>query len=183
MAHSPSPSNLERKQPALVSKALPGSDELVSVLQRTASCGVADSYRLSRFRPASLSVNVPSPTHFLSSMEAVGNSITTERASPAPMLTTGTSASLFSVSPQFCFFDKHRRRSGERACSNRMVGGGGGSVWDAATSLRGTSSLSHRSSLLLMPPVHQAQLSNPPSITSPVTGGCASIPCLFPLFL
>ncbi|KAL5969822.1 Microtubule-associated serine/threonine-protein kinase 3 [Taenia solium] len=175
VAHSPSPSNLERKQPALVSKALPSSDELVSVLQRTASCGVADSYRLSRFRPASLSVNVPSPTHFLSSMEAVGNSVSTERASPAPVLTTGASASLFSISPQLCFFDKHRRRSGERGYGNRMVGVNGGSVWDAATSFRGISSLSHRSSLLLMPPVNQAQLSNPPSITSPATGGCASV--------
>ncbi|VDM16962.1 unnamed protein product [Hydatigera taeniaeformis] len=179
VTHSPSPSNLERKHPAFVSKALPGSDELVSVLQRTASCGVADSYRLSRFRPASLSVNVPSPTHFLSSMEAVGNSTTTERASPAPVLTTGASASLFSVSPQLCFFDKHRRPSGERSCGNRMIGGGGGSVWDAANPFGATSSLSHRSSLLLMPPVHQSQLSNPPSITSPATGGCVSIPSLF----
>ncbi|VDK41481.1 unnamed protein product [Taenia asiatica] len=183
VAHSPSPSNLERKQPALVSKALPSSDELVSVLQRTASCGVADSYRLSRFRPASLSVNVPSPTHFLSSMEAVGNSVNAERASPAPVLTTGASASLFSISPQLCFFDKHRRRSGERGYGNRMVGGNGGSVWDAATSFRGTSSLSHRSSLLLMPPVNQAQLSNPPSITSPATGGCASVSSFLGCFM
>ncbi|KAH9281201.1 Microtubule-associated serine/threonine-protein kinase 3 [Echinococcus granulosus] len=175
MAHSPFPSNLERKQPASISKDLPCSDELVSGLQRTASCGVADSYRLSRLRPASLSVNVPSPTHFLSFMEAIGNSITTERASPAPVPTIGASTSLFSVSPQFCFFNKHRRRSGERTCGNRTVGGGGGSVWDAATPFTGTSSLSHRSSLLLMPPVHQAQLSNPPSITSPAIDGCASI--------
>nr|CDS33338.1 Microtubule-associated serine/threonine-protein kinase [Hymenolepis microstoma] len=136
-------------------------------LQRTASLGVADSFRFSRFRPASLSVNVPSPTHFLSSLEA---SQLPGGSSPAPALASGASGSLFSISPQFCLHDKRgRRRSGERPAPVTQTGAIG-NAWDDAAS-----SISYRSSLL-MPPLFHAQMSNPPSIASPATGGCTSIP-------
>lgn len=124
-------------------------------------------------------MNVPSPTHFLSSLEVVGAPQVPERSSPAPALVSGASSSLFSISPQFCFYEKHsRRRSGERPLINRL-GDGGGSAWDGATSFTETSSISHRSSLLLMPPLFQSQMTNPPSIASPVTGGCPSNPSSF----
>ncbi|VUZ50370.1 unnamed protein product [Hymenolepis diminuta] len=163
--HSPSSINIEG--------GAPDSQESSSTaaLQRTSSFGVADSCRLSRFRPASLSVNVPSPTHFLSSLEAVeASSQLPGGSSPAPALASGASGSLFSISPQFCFHDKHgRQRSGERpAPINRT--GAVCSAWDDAAS-----SISHRSSLL-MPPSFQAQISNPPSIASPAIGCCSSIP-------
>ena len=166
--------------PQALPKGSPDRNESVSILQRTSSLGVADSYRLSRFRPASLSVNVPSSTQFLSSLEVVGNSVNAEMSSPAPVLASGASASLFSVSPQFCFYEKSRRRSGERVTSAiRTVGAGGvgcgGSAWDPPSSFTINSSLSHRSSLLLVPQVHQAQTSNPPSTASPAIGGCSSI--------
>uniref|UniRef100_A0A5K3FZ49 Non-specific serine/threonine protein kinase n=1 Tax=Mesocestoides corti TaxID=53468 RepID=A0A5K3FZ49_MESCO len=151
-------------------KLLSNMIDQAPILQRTSSLGVGDSCRVSRFRPASLSVTVPSPSHFLSSMEVVGNPVVGGRSSPAPILATGTSNSLFSVSPQCSFFDKHRRRSGDRACGLQVGGGGGGGmgcVWDAAASSTATSSLSHRSSLLLVPPAYQAQLSNPLSTASP----------------
>ncbi|KAM3184710.1 hypothetical protein ACTXT7_007806 [Hymenolepis weldensis] len=163
--HSPSSINIEG--------GAPDSQESSSTaaLQRTASFGVADSCRLSRFRPASLSVNVPSPTHFLSSLEVVeASSQLPGGSSPAPALASGASGSLFSISPQFCFHDKHgRQRSGERPAANNRTGAVC-SAWDDAAS-----SISHRSSLL-MPPSFQAQISNPPSIASPAIGCCSSIP-------
>ncbi len=181
-AHSPSPCP---PQPSSKQSSTPKAalDPSVSVLQRTASLGLTDSHRFSRFRPASLSVTVPSPTHFLSSTEAVGGKgetgapATAATASPAglgcssPAPPVGASASPFSISPQCSFMERQRRRSGERGSGVRLAG----SVWPAAASSTGASSMSHRSSLLLMPPAYQAQLSNPPSIASPGPSGYASL--------
>ncbi|KAM7532535.1 hypothetical protein Aperf_G00000132071 [Anoplocephala perfoliata] len=171
--HSPSPLNIEGDS-QVVTEVHPDPEGSPASLQRTASLGIADFYFSTKFRPASLSVNVPSPTHFLSSSEVVDAPQVPERSSPAPAPASMTSGSLFSTSPQFCFYDKHiRRRSGERPLINRLVDGSG-VAWDGATSFTETSSISHRSSLLLMPPLFQSQMSNPPSIASPIIGGCPS---------
>ncbi|VDO11457.1 unnamed protein product [Rodentolepis nana] len=159
--HSPSSIKIESGAPV-------SQESTTAVaLQRTASLGVADSFRFSRFRPASLSVNVPSTTHFLSSLEA---SQLPGGSSPAPALASGASGSLFSISPQFCLNDKRgRRRSGERPAPSNQTGAIG-NAWDDAAS-----SISYRSSLL-MPPSFHAQMSNPPSIASPAIGVYPSIP-------
>lgn len=166
-----------------LSRGLQNLNDSITILQRTSSLGMADSYRLSRFRPVSLSVNEPSSTCFPSSLEAASNPLNVERSSPAPVLTSGASSSLFSFSPQFCFHDKSWRRSGERVSGvDRPVGRGFGGLvasgCDPSASFTRTSSPSQRSSYLV-PPIHQIQTSNLPSTPNPAIDCCSSIPGSF----